>query len=114
MILHHSRLTFVSTERGVAAHVMQIQAAVRMRSARAAYQRQRAAAAVVQAAARALAAGRGARAALAQRRAAAVVVQAAWRGTLQRRSYLAARAAVVQVSALHVGCDNRLGNAAWR
>lgn len=68
-----------------------------MHTARAAFLRQRRAAAVLQARWRALAAGRAARAALAQQHAAAAALQAAWRGTLQRRAFLGARAAAVQV-----------------
>jgi len=75
----------------------QIQAAARRFGAQLAFQRQRAAAATIQAAWRALTTGRAARQQLATQRAAAMAVQAAWRCVVQRRSYLAIRSAVVKV-----------------
>ena len=77
---------------------LQIQAAARMHSARALFQRQRAAAAVVQAARRGLLAGRAARAALSAQHSAATVAQAAWRGSRQRASFVALRMAALQAS----------------
>jgi abnormal spindle-like microcephaly-associated protein len=84
-----------------------------MCTARGLFRRQRAAAAVVQAAWRALLAGCAARGALLAQHLAATVAQAAWRGGRQRASFVALRMAAVQASSRLIAQTLRRQGRTW-